>query len=165
MVLFTFGNFNKTVNIIMYASIKKLLLIIFALILSGSSFGCTTQTPVAIPTLDQSQIVAEVVNTINAQNRLTQTSQPTITNLPTQTNTEILSTPTLKPETETPTFTLEVPTSTPTQEPFYSASLLYIVSYPENKREYVGNESFNIHYWYYHRYNPVYCFLFFTKIQ
>ena len=128
----------------MHHSIKKILLIIFATILSELLIGCTSQPIAIIPTLDQSQIVAEVVNTINAQNTMVATLQPTKTNLPTPSQTFVLSTPTLVPEKETPTFTMEDPTSTPTQESFYSASLQYVVSYPENKREYVGNESFNI---------------------
>ncbi len=102
--------------------------------------GCT-QTPLPVPTQDQSIIVAAVVETINAQNTRDALLHPTSTPLPTET--QVQPTPTTIPATETPTITI-VPSETATQQPAYSATLLYVVSYPENKREYVGNERFGI---------------------
>ncbi|MBW6472759.1 MAG: hypothetical protein K0B14_06515 [Anaerolineaceae bacterium] len=102
--------------------------------------GCT-QVPLPVPTQDQSTIVAAVVETINVQNTQDALLNPTITPLPTET--QVPSTVTLIPATETPTKTI-VPSETATQQPAFSATLLYVVSYPENKREYVGNERFGI---------------------
>jgi hypothetical protein len=102
--------------------------------------GCT-QAPMPVPTQDQSTIVAAVVETINVQNTQAALLNPTKTPLPTKT--QIPPTATSIPATGTPTETI-VPSETATQQPAYSASLLYVVSYPENKREYVGNERFGI---------------------
>ena len=102
--------------------------------------GCTP-APLPVPTQDQSIIVAAVVETINAQN--TQVAKVNPTNTPLPTETLVLPTATSIPATETPTET-NVPTEIATLQPAYSASLLYVVSYPENKREYVGNERFGI---------------------
>lgn len=102
--------------------------------------GCA-QAPNPVPTQDQSIIVAAVVETINVQNTQDALLNPTSTPLPTET--PVPPTPTQEPATETPTATT-IPSETATQQPAYSATLLYVVSYPENKREYVGNERFGI---------------------
>lgn len=102
--------------------------------------GCT-QAPIPVPTQDQSTLVAAVVETINAQNTRDILLNPTSTPLPTETL--IPPTTTTIPATETSTVTIP-PTETATQQPAYSATLIYVVSYPENKREYVGNERFGI---------------------
>jgi len=94
-----------------------------------------------VPTQDQSIIVAAVVKTINAQNTQAALLNPTSTPMPSET--QVPPTPTSIPATQTPTVTF-VPTETATQQPAYSATLLYVVSYPENKREYVGNERFGV---------------------
>ncbi len=113
------------------------ILLVFSFLVTG----CTPQDSVLNPTQDQSTIVASVVETVNAQNTQDAAQKPSPTLLPTATM--IPPTATLVPPTETPTQTTQ-PTETPTEQPAYSALLLYVVSYPENKREYVGNESFNI---------------------
>ncbi|MBE0687778.1 MAG: hypothetical protein IH585_17430 [Anaerolineaceae bacterium] len=102
--------------------------------------GCT-QAPMPVPTLDQSIIVAAVVETINAQNTQDTLLKPTNTPMPTETQVPPTSSP--LPATETPRETI-LPSETATQQPAYSASLEYVVTYPENKREYVGNERFGI---------------------
>lgn len=102
--------------------------------------GCT-QAPLPVPTQDPSIIVAAVVETINVQN--TQDALLNPTNTPFPTETLIPPTTTTIPATETSTVTIP-PTETATQQPAYSATLIYVVSYPENKREYVGNERFGI---------------------
>jgi hypothetical protein len=113
---------------------------LFVVFSSSLLVGCT-QSPLPVPTQDQSIIVAAVVETINAQNTQDALLNPTITPLPTETL--IPPTPTILPATETPTETI-IPSVTATQQPAYSTTLLYVVSYPENKREYVGNERFGI---------------------
>lgn len=102
--------------------------------------GCT-QAPLPVPTQDQSTIVAAVVETINAQNTQAALLNPTKTPKPTET--PIPPTATSIPSTGTSTETI-IPSETATQQPAYAATLLYVVSYPENKREYVGNERFGI---------------------
>jgi hypothetical protein len=115
-------------------------LYLFVVLSFSLLIGCT-QAPLPVPTQDQSIIVAAVVETINVQNTQDALLNPTNTPLPTETM--IPPTPTAMPATETPTETI-IPTETATQQPANSATLLYVVSYPENKREYVGNESFGI---------------------
>jgi hypothetical protein len=113
----------------------------FFVVISISLLAGCSPTPLPVPTQDPSIIVAAVVETINAQN--TQVALLNPTNAPLPTETKIPPTPTTIPATETPTETI-VPTETATPQPAYSATLLYVVSYPENKREYVGNERFGI---------------------
>jgi hypothetical protein len=113
---------------------------LFVVLFFSHLVGCP-QAPMPLPPQDQSTIVAAVVETINAQNTQDAQLNPTITPVPTET--QVPPTPTSIPATETPTKT-NVPSETATQQPAYSATLLYVVSYPENKREYVGNERFGI---------------------
>ncbi len=121
-------------------SIQRKFLILVVL-LSSFLASCTAPTPIPAPTQDQAVIVAAVVKTINAQHTQDAFLNPTSTLLPTET--QVPSTPTAIPPTKTPTITI-LPTETATPQPAYSANLLYVASYPENKREYVGNERFGI---------------------
>lgn len=102
---------------------------------------CSPQNQISLPTMDQSTIVAAVVETVNAQNTQNAYLIPSETPLPTETI--IPPTATLILSTETPTQTPQ-PTETPTEQLAYSAILQYVAAYPEDKREYVGNERFGI---------------------
>lgn len=115
--------------------------IILILVLFTFLAGCTAPTPLPAPTNDQALIVDAVVKTINAQHTQDALLNPTSTPLPTET--KIPPTLTSIPATKTPTITLQ-PTETATTQPAYSAALVYVTAYPENKREYVGNERFGI---------------------
>lgn len=103
--------------------------------------GCAAPTPLPAPTQDQALIVAAVVETINTQHTQDALLNPTSTPLPTQT--KIPPTSTSIPATKTPTVT-QPPTETATTQLAYSATLVYVTAYPEDKREYVGNERFGI---------------------
>jgi len=115
--------------------------LIFVIFLTLSISSCSPQPTIAQPAINEAEIIDAVVKTINAQNTQVALLQPSNTPAPTQT--PIPPSPTPLPDTPTPTITPE-PSNTPTQEAAISASVLYVVSYPENKREYVGNESFGI---------------------
>ncbi len=125
----------KSINLI-----ERKFLILIVLIFSSLA-GCTSPTTVMVPTQDQAMIVDAVVKTINAQHTQAAFLNPTNTFVSTQT--QLPATPTEVALTETPTITIQ-PTETATPQPAYSAALLYVVAYPENKREYVGNERFGI---------------------
>ena len=116
----------------------KIILAIFSFFVLSR---CSPQNQISLPTMDQSTIVAAVVETVNAQNTQDVYILPSETPLPTQTI--IPPTATLIPATETPTQTPQ-PTETPTEQLAYSANLQYVAAYPEDKREYVGNERFGI---------------------
>jgi hypothetical protein len=101
--------------------------------------GCKPVTETVVPTMNQETLVAAVVQTVNAQN----TEQSLLNPTATASSTPIPATLTSPPPTETPTETL-IPSDTPTVQPAYSAAVIYVVAYPEDKREYVGNERFSI---------------------
>lgn len=117
----------------------------FFVILSMMLAGCSTPAPVATPTLDDSAIVAAAVETISAQMTADALNNPSPTPLPTQT--PLPPSPTPVPPTET-TLPSPEPTATFTQtQPQaapLSAKLLYVVTFPENKRIYVPNEKYGL---------------------
>lgn len=123
-----------------YFSIQRKSVILVVLLFSFLA-SCTAPAPIPAPTQDQAVIVDAVVKTINAQHTQDAFLIPTNTLFPTET--QVHATPSAIPTTESPTKTIQ-PTETATPRPAYSAKLLYVTSYPENKREYVGNERFGI---------------------
>ena len=116
-------------------------LFLLSIFLGFFASSCAPQPNTMPPEINQAEIIDAVVQTLNAQNTQVALLQPSNTPAPTQT--PIPPSPTPVPNTPTVTITSE-PTNTPTQEVAISASVVYVVSYPENKREYVGNESFGI---------------------
>lgn len=115
---------------------KNRLFLISLILLSA----CSSPTPSPAATIDQSSIVAAVVETINAQSTSEAVLHPSATPLPTAT--PIPPTATLQPATEVPTATLPLDTATP--EFSLSARLAYVTAYPEDKRIYIPNERFSI---------------------
>lgn len=117
----------------------------FLLISASFLIGCTSPASNAAPTMDDSAIIAAAVETLGAQMTSDALSNPSPTPLPTLTPLPPTATPV--PPTATPEATLEptaVPTLAPTQAPALSAKLLYVVTFPENKRIYVPNEKYGL---------------------
>lgn len=108
----------------------------------------TVLPPTAAPTMDPATVVAAAVSTISAQMTEQALLNPTDTPMPT--DTPVPPTPTLMPPTPTfdPTAATQQaqPTTAPTDQPVggLSARFLYSTTYPENKREYLPNETFSL---------------------
>lgn len=103
--------------------------------------GCASPSAETAPTLDDSAVIAAAVETISAQMTMDAINNPSPTPVPTHTPLPPTATP--LPPTETPAATLE-PTAVPTQAAELSAKLVYVVTFPENKRIYVPNEKYGL---------------------
>lgn len=112
------------------------------IILLSLSFlsSCNSPAEVVVPTMDQATVIAAAVETLRSEMTSeallnpTATLQPTVTSLP--------PTATLVPPTDMPTATEIMDTATPVAS--LSARLLYVTTWPENKRNYVPNEIYGL---------------------
>lgn len=124
---------------------KHTSIVTFWLITAIFLVGCAGPVSNAVPTMDDSAIIAAAVATLSAQMTGDALNNPSPTPLPTQTPLPPTATPI--PPTATAEASLEptaVPTLSPTQAPALSAKLLYVVTFPENKRIYVPNEKYGL---------------------
>ena len=120
---------------------KAIAIPVFFVLIASLLSGCTTLQATPAPTIDQSTIVAAAVETLSAQITLDALNHPSPTPLPTATPLPPTATP--PPPTETQAATAE-PTSLPIQKAELSARLVYVVTFPENKRNYVPNEKYGV---------------------
>lgn len=104
--------------------------------------GCGVLSPTPAPTQDTAPLVDMVVKTMNAQQTADALAHPSATPLPTETPVPTQTPP--PTATATPAIT-NTPAATATVKVVgTSAKLLYITTYPENKREFIPNEKFGL---------------------
>lgn len=107
--------------------------------------GCSLASPEAaatpMPTTDPATYVAAAVETISVQMTEQALLNPTATPEPSAT-----PEPTATPIPPTPTVVADTPTASPTDTPQYTnaAAVQYVTTWPENKREYVPNETYSL---------------------
>jgi len=128
----------------MKPSILLRTLLFAALLIPLAACASTPPTPAAppaAPTIDPAVIAGMAVQTMEA--RLTQSALDNPSPTPPPTTTPL---PTSTPEpTATPTSALTATaTSEPEQVNGLAAKLLYVTTYPDNKRAYVSNEKFGL---------------------
>ncbi|OJX43958.1 MAG: hypothetical protein BGO78_03065 [Chloroflexi bacterium 44-23] len=111
--------------------------LLFILILLNA---CNAPSAPISPTLDQAAVVAAAVETLRSEMTSEALLNPTVTPQPTATSQPPTSTPI--PPTEIPTATTIADTATPVVS--LSAKLLYVTTWPENKRIYVPNEIYGL---------------------
>ncbi len=114
-------------------------IVIILLFLSFLS-ACSSPSEGIIPTMDQATIIAAAVETVRSEMTSEALLNPTATIQPTAT--PVPPTATFIPPTEMPSATKIMSTSTPVAS--LSARLLYVTTWPENKRIYVPNEIYGL---------------------